>query len=185
MARPDDCEQNQSLAYAINVEATVQLLLNAEVHKSHFIFVSTDFVFDGEKGMYSESDQPHPVNYYGRTKLEAEEGRADTDHRFSGTKTRRLMMSSMQTSSLYIRRFALIAATSSLFLSGFAMAQGSGSGGSSTAVKTQGPREAPVGHRQPRADQVPSERTLTDPNDPVNREAMALDRKLKSICRGC
>ncbi len=73
MARPDDCEQNQSLAYAINVEATVQLLLNAEVHKSHFIFVSTDFVFDGEKGMYSESDQPHPVNYYGRTKLEAEE----------------------------------------------------------------------------------------------------------------
>jgi hypothetical protein len=64
---------------------------------------------------------------------------------------------------------------------------GSSSGGSSTAVKnqSQGPREAPIGHRQPRADQVPSEPTLTDPNDPVNREAMALDRKLKSICRGC
>ncbi len=71
-----------------------------------------------------------------------------------------------------------------------AMAQGSGSGGSggtSTAVKDQpqGAREAPVGHRQPRADQVPAQPTLTDPNDPVNREAMALDRKLKSICRGC
>jgi hypothetical protein len=72
-----------------------------------------------------------------------------------------------------------------------AMAQGSGSGGSggsSTAVKDrpQGVlREAPIGHRQPRADQVPAQPTLTDPNDPINREAMALDRKLKSICRGC
>ena len=46
-------------------------------------------------------------------------------------------------------------------------------------------REAPVGHRQPRADQVPSEKNLSDPNDPVNREDAALDRKIKSICRGC
>ena len=44
---------------------------------------------------------------------------------------------------------------------------------------------APVGHRQPRADQVPSEKNLSDPNDPVNREDAALDRKIKSICRGC
>ena len=43
----------------------------------------------------------------------------------------------------------------------------------------------PVGHRQPRADQVPSEKNLSDPNDPVNREDAALDRKIKSICRGC
>jgi len=68
-----------------------------------------------------------------------------------------------------------------------AMAQSGSNSGSSTAVKNQpqGLREAPVGHRQPRADQVPAEPTLTDPNDPINREAMALDRKLKSICRGC
>ncbi|HEY3893562.1 MAG TPA: hypothetical protein VGM00_16505 [Bradyrhizobium sp.] len=46
-------------------------------------------------------------------------------------------------------------------------------------------REAPVGHRQPRADQVPSEKNLSDPNNPVNREDAALDRKIKSICRGC
>ena len=45
--------------------------------------------------------------------------------------------------------------------------------------------EAPVGHRQPRADQVPSEKNLSDPNDPVNREDAALDKKIKSICRGC
>ena len=46
--------------------------------------------------------------------------------------------------------------------------------------------EAPVGHRQPRADQVPDEKNLMgDPNDPINRENAALDRAAKSICRGC
>jgi hypothetical protein len=45
--------------------------------------------------------------------------------------------------------------------------------------------EAPIGHRQPRADEVPSEKSLSDPNNPVNREDAALDRKIKSICRGC
>jgi hypothetical protein len=46
--------------------------------------------------------------------------------------------------------------------------------------------EAPVGHRQPRADQVPSEKNLMgDPNDPINRENATLDRMVKGICRGC
>jgi hypothetical protein len=46
--------------------------------------------------------------------------------------------------------------------------------------------EAPVGHRQPRTDQVPSDQNLTgDPNDPINRENAALDRMTKGICRGC
>jgi hypothetical protein len=49
----------------------------------------------------------------------------------------------------------------------------------------QGPWPAPVGHRQPRADQVPSEKNLTNPNDAANREDAMLDRKIKSICRGC
>jgi hypothetical protein len=45
---------------------------------------------------------------------------------------------------------------------------------------------APVGHRQPRVDQVPDEENLTgDPNDPINRENAALDRMVKGICRGC
>jgi hypothetical protein len=44
---------------------------------------------------------------------------------------------------------------------------------------------APVGHRQPRADQVPDEKSLGDPNDPINRENAALDRMVKGICRGC
>ena len=46
--------------------------------------------------------------------------------------------------------------------------------------------EAPVGHRQPRADQVPSEKDLIgDPNDPINRENAELDRMVKGIFRGC
>ena len=45
--------------------------------------------------------------------------------------------------------------------------------------------EAPVGHRQPRADQVPSEKNLMNPNDPINRENARLDRMINGICRGC
>jgi dTDP-4-dehydrorhamnose reductase len=73
MSKPDECEMNQMKAYLVNVEGTVQLLINAEELKCFFIFLSTDFVFDGEIGMYKEDDAPRPVNYYGRTKLEAEE----------------------------------------------------------------------------------------------------------------
>jgi hypothetical protein len=49
----------------------------------------------------------------------------------------------------------------------------------------QMPWPAPVGHRQPRVEQVPSENDLNNPNDAIAREDAALDRKLKSICRGC
>jgi len=62
---------------------------------------------------------------------------------------------------------------------------GGGSGGSSTAVKGSGPLPAPVGHRQPRAGDVPTDKYASDPNDPLSKENAALDRKIKSICRGC
>jgi hypothetical protein len=45
--------------------------------------------------------------------------------------------------------------------------------------------QAPVGHRQPRAGDVPDEKNLSNPNDAMNKEDAALDRKIKSICRGC
>ena len=47
------------------------------------------------------------------------------------------------------------------------------------------PREAPIGHRQPRASDVPPEKNLNDPNDLLSKENAILDRKIKSICRGC
>lgn len=52
-------------------------------------------------------------------------------------------------------------------------------------VDQQSLPEAPVGHRQPRVDQVPSEKNLMNPNDPVNQENAVLDRMINSICRGC
>ena len=73
MSKPDDCEQNQWQAYLTNVEGTITMLLNAAEQKSFFVFISTDFIFDGEKGMYSEDDNPGPVNFYGKTKMEAED----------------------------------------------------------------------------------------------------------------
>ncbi len=73
MSKPDECEMNQWLCYVTNVEGTLNLLMNAEEYKSFFIFISTDFVFNGEEGMYGENDKPAPVNFYGKTKLEGEE----------------------------------------------------------------------------------------------------------------
>jgi hypothetical protein len=66
-----------------------------------------------------------------------------------------------------------------------AIAQTGDRGGSSTAVKSQSIPQAPIGHRQPRASDVPPEKNLNDPNDPVSKENAILDRKIKSICRGC
>jgi len=57
--------------------------------------------------------------------------------------------------------------------------------GTKSSSDKQGPWPAPVGHRQPRADQVPSEKDLNNPNSAANREDAALDKKIKSICRGC
>ncbi len=58
-------------------------------------------------------------------------------------------------------------------------------GGSSTAVKDRPLPQAPVGHRQPRASDVPPEKNLNDPNDLLSKENAILDRKIKGICRGC
>lgn len=61
--------------------------------------------------------------------------------------------------------------------------------GSSSVSKNSGGGggtiQAPVGHRQPRVSDVPSEKNLSDPNDPLSKENAALDRKIRSICRGC
>jgi hypothetical protein len=72
-------------------------------------------------------------------------------------------------------------------VAGPAMAQtGSNTGSSPGATNPSPPaREAPVGHRQPRAGDVPSEKNLSSPNDAISREDAALDKKIKSICRGC
>ena len=69
----EGCEINQDLAWKVNAEATRHLAEASASIRSHLTYVSTDYVFDGEKGLYSEEDQPNPVSYYGYTKLKGEE----------------------------------------------------------------------------------------------------------------
>lgn len=77
MSKPDEAELNQWQTFITNVEGTITLLTNAEEYKSFFIYISTDFVFSGKDGPYKEDDLPAPVNYYGQTKLQAEEAVKD------------------------------------------------------------------------------------------------------------
>jgi dTDP-4-dehydrorhamnose reductase len=68
----DRCEEERELAWRVNVEATEQLCRSASQLGARYLYVSTDFVFDGSAGPYREEDEARPVNYYGVTKLEAE-----------------------------------------------------------------------------------------------------------------
>jgi dTDP-4-dehydrorhamnose reductase len=72
MTQVDDCERDQEKSMAVNVQATENLLEACAHCKTHFIFLSTDFVFDGIKGNYQEEDPVNPVNWYGQTKVFAE-----------------------------------------------------------------------------------------------------------------
>lgn len=80
----------------------------------------------------------------------------------------------------------MVVASLVVLLGGAAVAQTGGSKGSTSGGASSGSvLPAPVGHRQPRAADVPSEKNLSNPNSPVNKEDAELDRKIKSICRGC
>lgn len=71
---PDFCETHHNEARATNITAVENLARACEQYGSRFIHLSTDFVFDGRNDrLYTEEDQPNPVNYYGITKLEGEE----------------------------------------------------------------------------------------------------------------
>jgi dTDP-4-dehydrorhamnose reductase len=69
----DKCELNRELAWKVNVEGTKNIAEAAKSAGSFLIYISTDYVFNGETGRYKESDKPDPINYYGLTKLKAEE----------------------------------------------------------------------------------------------------------------
>ena len=68
----DQCEKENDLALKINGHATKIISKLAAKQRVFFVYVSTDYVFDGEEGMKKESDQTNPINYYGTSKLEGE-----------------------------------------------------------------------------------------------------------------
>jgi dTDP-4-dehydrorhamnose reductase len=68
----DGCEIHKSQAWGINVGVVKSLVTWCREHDMKLIQLSTDYVFDGENGPYSEDDPPQPVSCYGETKLESE-----------------------------------------------------------------------------------------------------------------
>ena len=68
----DFCESNKSNSYSLHVDSTEKICSLCSKLNTKSIFLSSDYVFDGKKGNYSESDEPNPINYYGFTKLTAE-----------------------------------------------------------------------------------------------------------------
>ena len=72
MTNVDRCEENQTQATLINVNGTRNIVKEAKKYGALILYVSTDYVFSGEKGGYIESDEPSPINHYGATKLEGE-----------------------------------------------------------------------------------------------------------------
>ncbi len=68
----DYCEKNKEECDQINIDSTRFLVKLSNQYKAHFQFLSTDFVFDGIKGNYSEEDEVNPLSHYGKSKVEGE-----------------------------------------------------------------------------------------------------------------
>jgi len=72
MTNVDACENDKINCDKLNVEAVNYLaIISAEIN-AHLIHISTDFIFDGKKGYYKETDKPNPLSYYGESKLKSE-----------------------------------------------------------------------------------------------------------------
>jgi len=65
----DRCERERELAYKMNVEGTRVVSEASKQVGSFLVYISTDYIFDGSRGMYREDDASNPVSYYGLTKL--------------------------------------------------------------------------------------------------------------------
>ena len=72
MTNVDACEEDKEGCWKMNVTAVEYLLAECQKYDTHLIHLSTDFVFDGENGPYSESDLPKPLSYYGESKFASE-----------------------------------------------------------------------------------------------------------------
>lgn len=72
MTNVDQCEEDKEKCWSVNVVAVTDLLAAAKKQGSFFVHLSTDFVFDGKNGPLDEATKPNPINYYGKSKTEAE-----------------------------------------------------------------------------------------------------------------
>ena len=72
MTNVDLCEEKKEECDNINVDVLKNMVLFCKKNNTKLIHLSTDFIFDGNKGFYKEEDTPNPVNYYGESKLKSE-----------------------------------------------------------------------------------------------------------------
>lgn len=72
MTDVDLCEDEIDIAYRINSDGTRNMAQAAENIGAKIIYVSTDFVFDGDKGYYSEDDEVNPLGIYAKSKYDGE-----------------------------------------------------------------------------------------------------------------
>jgi len=68
----EKCETQKEQAMLLNSTSTEILVKESVKQKAFFVYVSTDYVFDGGKGSKNENDIPNPVNFYGKSKLDGE-----------------------------------------------------------------------------------------------------------------
>ena len=73
MADVGKAEREPARATAINVSATSTIVRLSDAHRARLVFVSTEYVFDGQRGYYRETEIPNPTTHYGHTKREAEQ----------------------------------------------------------------------------------------------------------------
>lgn len=79
LAVVDACEANPELAYRLNVELPYTLAMNVARGGARMVHISTDAVFDGQRGDYTEQDPTNPLSVYARTKLEGEQAVAQAN----------------------------------------------------------------------------------------------------------
>ena len=72
MTGVDICEKEKTSASEINTKATEIIAKECSKLNSFLVYVSTDYVFDGNFGMYKEDDVTNPLGFYGKSKLEGE-----------------------------------------------------------------------------------------------------------------
>ncbi len=68
----DACETEKELCWRLNVDAVKNLIIASRVNNAKIIHISTDYIFDGKNGPYTETDTPNPISFYGRSKLAGE-----------------------------------------------------------------------------------------------------------------
>lgn len=73
MTNVDQCEKDREGCLKLNVTAVENLIALCKEFDAKLIHISTDFIFDGEAGPYTEKDTPNPLSYYGETKKIAED----------------------------------------------------------------------------------------------------------------